>query len=315
MAQAVLLTPKEVTNYYKQQELLANPEIKKLAQLDQEISNILSRTDITPHQKIQLYEGVLLRFNTLKQQIVNPTPVSPTSTPLTHTSSDEQYLDTDLETANHLNDIKSLLAALIKKSTKMRSMKNIKQPRRIRTNRESEDSMSSASDLPAEQRLMTPATDSLYGTPTEAFSSPMPNLISASTPTHTRSPILSTPSPKFNTATKRLKNMIVKDSLFAKALFNKELDGVQFDEQTLDNTLKYLTANEKYIAHLPDGVEDVGLRVYRNILNRNITIPPHYLKRYPLLNKIATQISQSPPKTRAKASAVNFVKWDQATKR
>jgi hypothetical protein len=72
----------DIVQVYRQQALLTRPELKTLTTLDQEMANILARTDLTSNQKMKLFHSTLQRFTSIRNNILEqgsmlPPPPAP----------------------------------------------------------------------------------------------------------------------------------------------------------------------------------------------------------------------------------------------
>jgi len=65
MAKAVTIPENEILQYYRMKNLITPPEAFELSELDQEMSQILSRTDIDSKTKGNLYYRALVKFRNL----------------------------------------------------------------------------------------------------------------------------------------------------------------------------------------------------------------------------------------------------------
>jgi hypothetical protein len=79
MAQA-MFTPysADIIQSSREQGLLKRPEMKRMTELDQAIADALSRTDLTPTQRQQLFEDNLQKFRNVRKEIIlNGTTLQP----------------------------------------------------------------------------------------------------------------------------------------------------------------------------------------------------------------------------------------------
>jgi len=66
-----MLPPSDMVESYHQNALLTRPEGKRLTQLEQEMANILARTDISERQKMELFGLTLQNFRRVRGEIIN----------------------------------------------------------------------------------------------------------------------------------------------------------------------------------------------------------------------------------------------------
>jgi hypothetical protein len=93
----------EIAQSIHQQSLLTRTEAKKMTKLDQEMADILARTDLSPYQKITLFQTTLNKFRTVRDDIVeNGTMLLNNSTAMQNFN-DSQNLSSALKEA--LSDI------------------------------------------------------------------------------------------------------------------------------------------------------------------------------------------------------------------
>lgn len=71
MAQAFIMPTNDMLEQQHQAALLARPEAKRMTQLEQEMANILSRTDLTERQKMELFGLTLQNFRRVQGEIIN----------------------------------------------------------------------------------------------------------------------------------------------------------------------------------------------------------------------------------------------------
>ena len=71
MAQAFLMPTNDMLEQQHQTALLTRPEAKRMTQLEQEMANILSRTDLTERQKMELFSLTLQNFRRVQGEIIN----------------------------------------------------------------------------------------------------------------------------------------------------------------------------------------------------------------------------------------------------
>ena len=71
MAHAVTIPSTDMLDTYHHTSLLTRPEAKRLTQLEQEMGNVLSRTDLTDKQKMDLFTITLENFRRVRGEIVN----------------------------------------------------------------------------------------------------------------------------------------------------------------------------------------------------------------------------------------------------
>jgi hypothetical protein len=71
MAHAVMIPSTDMLDTYHHTSLLTRPEAKRLTQLEREMANVLSRTDLTDKQKMDLFTVTLENFRRVRGEIVN----------------------------------------------------------------------------------------------------------------------------------------------------------------------------------------------------------------------------------------------------
>jgi len=71
MAQAVMIPSTDMLDTYHHNALLTRPEAKRLTQLEREMGNVLSRTDLTDKQKMDLFIVTLENFRRVRGEIIN----------------------------------------------------------------------------------------------------------------------------------------------------------------------------------------------------------------------------------------------------
>jgi len=71
MAHAVMIPSTDMLDTYHHTSLLTRPEAKRLTQLEREMANVLSRTDLTDKQKMDLFTITLENFRRVRGEIVN----------------------------------------------------------------------------------------------------------------------------------------------------------------------------------------------------------------------------------------------------
>ena len=331
MAQAVLLTPKEVTNYYRQQELLASPDIRKLTVLDQEMSNIINRNDLSANQKLQQYEDVLNRFHRLKTKLTNthipdnlpdnslnasPQPPTPPDVP--------QVADT--ETTSKLQEIMSFIQSTLKQPSRRPT---IKKPRRkfhrivsvtpandnIATDDESDSYMTASPDVSS-----TPMTLDKDSTPAKSTST------SSSTPDRS-TPVVRAKKrpvtlPTLSPAGLRLLSSLGRDPSIQRA-FNIMFPGSP-EDFLLPSTVKLLTDTSTYAYEnaTPDDIEK-ATKLFDLLLEKNVNIPRNFFSKYPVLRAIGRANLESSPAMRSKmrkkynqsGAGINFKRWNTYCKR
>ena len=69
-----MMTSPAMEVYYKQQNMLANPEVRKLSVLDEAMTNILARTDLSSRNKVTLYLETLNRYTNVRRNVSSPQP-------------------------------------------------------------------------------------------------------------------------------------------------------------------------------------------------------------------------------------------------
>jgi len=65
MAKAVTVPENEILKYYRMKNLTTPPEVFELSELDKDMSEILSRTDLDSETKGNLYYRTLVKFRNL----------------------------------------------------------------------------------------------------------------------------------------------------------------------------------------------------------------------------------------------------------
>jgi len=71
MAQAIMLPSSDMLDTYHHNSLLTRPEARRLTQLEQEMANVLARTDISDKQKMDLFALTLENFRRVRGEIIN----------------------------------------------------------------------------------------------------------------------------------------------------------------------------------------------------------------------------------------------------
>jgi len=71
MAQAMMMPSTAMMEAYQQNSLLTRPEGRRLTQLEQEMANVLARTDISEREKMELFDAVLQTFMKVRTDIIN----------------------------------------------------------------------------------------------------------------------------------------------------------------------------------------------------------------------------------------------------
>jgi hypothetical protein len=71
MAQAIMLPSTDMLDTYHHNSLLTRPEARRLTQLEQEMANVLARTDISDKQKMELFSLTLENFRRVRGEIVD----------------------------------------------------------------------------------------------------------------------------------------------------------------------------------------------------------------------------------------------------
>ena len=286
MAQAVLLTPKEVANYYKQQELLANPDIRKLATLDQEISTILSRTDLPSTEKLRLYESVLLGFNAVKKNILEPSmrndmildelPLPPPPPlPAEVEVAAESDVDAKPETIQELHEIQNLLNRILKQ----RGARGVK-----------------TSTIPTRGKMTKSKSTTRRAGPSR------PSKTSSS-------------SPMMSFQGNRLKTLLFENALFRDLVEkNKKLKGVPIDEHLLDQALTAMTnpTLSGGVGKIPENIRTLSSEIYKFMDESKIAYPKSYLS-FPLIKSIKTATLAVPTDTTGRG-CVDFESWDKHQK-
>lgn len=70
MAQAFMIPSTDMLNAFHQNALISRPEGKRLTQLEQEMANILSRTDLTDRQKMEQFGYTIQKFQKIRGDII-----------------------------------------------------------------------------------------------------------------------------------------------------------------------------------------------------------------------------------------------------
>jgi len=68
MAQPIF--PVEMQNLLREQELLKRPETKRMTQLDKDMADILSRTDLSPYEKITKWDALIRPFRIARENVI-----------------------------------------------------------------------------------------------------------------------------------------------------------------------------------------------------------------------------------------------------
>jgi hypothetical protein len=71
MAQAVMIPSNDMLDTAHHSALLTRPEAKRLTQLEREMANVLSRTDLTDRQKMDLFSLTLENYRRVRGEIIN----------------------------------------------------------------------------------------------------------------------------------------------------------------------------------------------------------------------------------------------------
>lgn len=92
MAQALMLPSTAMLDSYHQASLLTRPEGKRLTKLEQEMGNILARTDISEAQKLDLFGATLENFKRVRGEIINNgLMLTPVNVPQKETSAEDIF--------------------------------------------------------------------------------------------------------------------------------------------------------------------------------------------------------------------------------
>lgn len=315
MAQAVLLTPKEVSNYYRQQEILSDPETRTLTDLFQQMADVFQKDNLTNFQKIQLYENIIRRFQKIKDSILrkqNPFSnyTQPTFNPTPQPT--EPTMENDSVPLNEMyNLLNKLQTSINEAQPSPRKRKKLTattpHPSRLSTT----SSPTYESDLSA---YNTPQSNSPpQTTPQPSTTSSAATATSTPTSTHQQQQQTKPISPNMTTRAKNLHKILTRDSSFAQALEEKNLDPTA---QILHQTLNALTnPNINSITTVPNDVKKLAQYLYSFIVKNNISLPVSYNK-LPLYNMIQHEFAKhKSPKTRLSKSLINFKTWDKNEKK
>lgn len=334
MAQAVLLTPKEISNYYKQQELLANPEIKKLSSLDLQMSNILARSDLSSYQKIQLYNDVLQRFQNIRQNILQQN-TQKTRPSVSSNDVNETIEEIDETPPANLGDQLGDIQAVLKQMTELLGRK--KQPISSSTKKRKRPIVSRIFDTSGSKLVDESTPYNFYKNSInesmeefldgpENLENPKQEILKTPTTVKTRQIQNSSAkskkkeilNPVLTKSAEKLANILKRDRTFNDILEKKEIKGFDFDENLFKNTLNILTSKKQENQINNKSVRELSREIYKFILHNGIQLP-QYIKKYPNYKEIANSVSKSPISTRnkrkTKDSNISFESWDTNSKK
>lgn len=339
MAQAVMLPVPEMAKYYRQQEVLAPPEVKKLTQLDLEMSNILSRTDISSHQKIQLYHEALNRFQNVRESYNRQIGKQNNADEPKQNSPPPDSDKTEMDSAM-VKEIQELLKQIVVQQRKRKKMpshpvnastlrrKTKKQKIAPGGNDQSSSDSLLNEDPPSfvvsdSTRMSAENIDNNITPPLTEFT---PGTIGASNNSHGKkydlssipgrnSPTAAAVWAKTPTSSVGRNNLVLSSparklekSLDSKTSFKKDVS-----KELWGKTLNLITSPRKDA--LPADVSTLGKQIYHEIITNNIDIPM-FLRRSPVFQQIEKEYAFQPSKRRVPMEAsIDFEAWDKHSRR
>ena len=320
MAQAVMIPPPEIAEAYHQQALLTRPEVKRMTQLDQEIANILSRTDIMDHEKMELYGAALQKFRNVRNEVAAGGPFlqpqAPTSSiinqPPEETSPSQENSETDEMENDEMENEKFLLQKLLKmfppgqKTTKKRSIPSKKvTSKKSRVSSTLENSNSEVRE--ATDKNSESMNETTYETPSAENIS---QSITASTPVSRRNitPLLDKASPQithddFNISTQdvdgRRKTTLLKDLMRIKTLRQDPnsgsytMNGRSYGRDLWEKTLKLMTSKKVSGPTIPEDMTKLGINIYKFMVDNNLDTTK-YTRNLQFFKDLAASQTQRP---------------------
>lgn len=237
MAQAVMIPSTDMLDSYHQTSLLTRPEAKRLTQLEQEMANVLSRTDISDRQKMDLFGLTLENFKRVRGEIVNNglmlTATNAPQPPLKESETDELF-DKIQDLINRLNNPQSQATPNINPS-------------------------------------YSTASTAKLGATTPAPSTP-PNLTFQTA----SSTIGATPQLKPTTLTIAAKNLqkeLTKHAAFRTNPKNDKIiiGGIAYPKTHVHAALIKMTSDDGYTTAAPH-VQSIAQKIYKTMMNANIGV-------------------------------------------
>jgi hypothetical protein len=160
MAQAVFPYSNDILQASREHGLLKRPEMKRMTELDQAIADSLSRTDLTPSQRQQLFEDNLQKFRSVRKEIIlNGTTLQPDESEL------ENILRKLVETLNHNTNPPSIIQTATPQTVTTDLVPIIPQKKRRRSTIDKSDPITSTPVRESTIQQETPST--LFKTPSE----------------------------------------------------------------------------------------------------------------------------------------------------
>lgn len=312
MAQAIMLSSPAMESYYKQQNILTNPEVKKLTILDEEMSNILARSDISPHLKIKMYHDVLNRFQNVRENVNrNPHLSAQNTNSIEEDLSNNRLVETEGHPEeNELSTLKEIQTILNKMSvnTKKRKEKihlvDVTKKQKTSAEKALNSPESTTHTIPVKyednvdqaENEKTPPTN-----PSDIVSVATPNIPPHNEPTYQR------PSLVLSNHAQKLSKLLSNNSFKMETMEKNP---------AWQRTLNFITNPRKDNPTItaPE-ITQMADKIYQHLVTQNIPIPG-YLSKSSNFQQLQENYANKPATKRKKPSAtkINFARWDASRK-
>lgn len=314
MAQAVMLPPPEMSNFYKQQELLTHPDLKKLTVLDTAITNVLALSNISSHRKVELYDEALTRFRNVRENVMRDNEAIPI--PMENTPEQPQIVTAEDSSAGSttLQEIHSLLKAM------SNSKKPLKTPASTRKSTSKKISTPKPPTASTNNQEIDATTSSASGT---KLATPTKKPKKSLGPVTRIEAINSAPS-RFNTheddlteAGKKLEKLLATHTGIKTMLERRNINGATVKQHILNKALNYMAnPGSDFPTNIPDEVLDLSGKIYNEMLTHSVVIPRE-LKKNVIFKGIELQHANKPVAKRSSRNqgSVDFNEWDNNTKK
>jgi hypothetical protein len=311
MAQAIHMGQSaDIVQAYRQQALLTRPEVKKLTDLDQDMADILARTDLTPNQKMKLYHTTLQRFtrvrnNLLEQGTMLPPPPPPPPAPLL----EEIHVD-DVENEQAPEDTKhtDIMKAFKFLLKDLKQNTNKSKPKRQHRGA----TTTKRRKVPKGQALLDRSYETVNeGSDTDMDSSVVTASLGAQAALHTTHDAL------------QLKKQLIKASIISKDGTHKstKIGHQSLPTELLNDALEYMTQSTMSdAATIPPHILTATQQIFTDMTTRNIDMS-RYAKMYPyfshlvnLMKRTKRRTAGHPATLRQQGSGiykVNFHAWNK----